>query len=132
MGTNYYLHTPKCEHCGRGDAPVHIGRSSIGWCFALHIYPGQPSMPASLDEWKIIFGRPGNVIRDEYGEIIDPTGMASLIEDRKAGDVQLSPAWLADNDAVKGPRGLARSRIDGRHCIAHGGGTWDLIVGDFC
>ena len=42
MGTNYYLHRPRtneCEHCGRADEapPLHIGKSSSGWCFSLHV-----------------------------------------------------------------------------------------------
>ena len=37
MGTNYYLETDACDKCGRGDGPLHIGNSSAGWCFALHV-----------------------------------------------------------------------------------------------
>lgn len=35
------------------------------------------------------------------------------------------------NNAVPGPNGLARHRIDMAHCIGHGAGTWDLILGEF-
>ena len=40
MGTNYYLHKkPPCEACGHEPAPLHIGKSSGGWCFSLHVIP---------------------------------------------------------------------------------------------
>lgn len=38
MGTNYYLHSQDpCEHCGRSYPELHIGKSSAGWVFALHV-----------------------------------------------------------------------------------------------
>lgn len=39
MGTNYYLRPDPCECCGRGLEPLHIGKSCMGWCFRLHVYP---------------------------------------------------------------------------------------------
>lgn len=50
MGTNYYLHTkPDCECCGRGFEPLHIGKSSGGWCFSLHVMPEDNIN--TLDDW---------------------------------------------------------------------------------
>ena len=32
MGTNYYLHAPKCFHCGKeNEPPIHLGKSSGGF-----------------------------------------------------------------------------------------------------
>ena len=41
MGTNYYLSSKPCSCCGRKDSQRHIGKSSAGWVFALHVYPDQ-------------------------------------------------------------------------------------------
>lgn len=35
------------------------------------------------------------------------------------------------NQSERGPNGLLRHKIDGKHCISHGQGTWDCIVGEF-
>ena len=41
MGTNYYFEDSSevCECCGRGAESLHIGKSSGGWCFSLHVMP---------------------------------------------------------------------------------------------
>jgi len=44
MGTNYYLvknERPPCPCCERTyvQERLHIGKSSGGWCFALHVIP---------------------------------------------------------------------------------------------
>ncbi len=51
MGTNYYLHEkPDCECCGRPFEALHIGKSSSGWCFSLHVMP--EDMINTLDDWR--------------------------------------------------------------------------------
>jgi hypothetical protein len=35
------------------------------------------------------------------------------------------------NHSEKGPKGLLRHKIEGGHCIKHGVGTWDCILGEF-
>jgi len=35
------------------------------------------------------------------------------------------------NQAEPGPDGLARHKVNDGHCIGHGEGTWDLIIGEF-
>ena len=38
MGTNYYWQESEpCAACGRGYEQVHVGKSSAGWCFSLHV-----------------------------------------------------------------------------------------------
>lgn len=39
MGTNYYYYQDVCPHCGKPDKKLHIGKSSGGWYFSLHIIP---------------------------------------------------------------------------------------------
>ena len=62
MGTNYYL-TEDCECCGRAFPDLHIGKSSGGWCFSLHVIPSEGLN--SLDEWESRFSC--GVITNEYG-----------------------------------------------------------------
>ena len=35
MGTNFYAIGNVCKVCDRGDGEIHLGKSSIGWTFAL-------------------------------------------------------------------------------------------------
>ena len=131
MGTNYYHSTEdKCPTCGhdRGEV-LHIGKSSGGWCFALHVYPRQPDRPRDLDAWKARWQACG-VIKDEYGAVHTPEEMIATIENR-------SHPWAGQsfdyerNHAQPGPNGLVRAKPDGVHCIGPGEGTWDYMVGDF-
>lgn len=131
MGTNFTHVTTanKCECCGRSDTKErHIGKSSGGWCFSLHVYPEEGIN--TLEDWKKIFG--SGEIRNEYGGVITVDRMLSTITERSWDRVvKWSEADLKRNHAVEGPNGLVRSVVDGRHCIGHGDGTWDYIVGDF-
>ena len=131
MGTNYYIE-PKapCVTCGREFEREHIGKSSAGWCFSLHVDPERGI--TDLPDWEDRWTKDGAQIVDEYGKKISPEEMRAVILARvwphKAND---DPRWLTENHAVPGPFGLARHAIDGRHCIGHGKATYDLITGDF-
>jgi hypothetical protein len=130
MGTNYYLHTEVCPHCGRSDEPLHIGKSSAGWCFSLHVYPDKGI--STLEDWKDIWSNPKSVINDEYSRTVTPEDMLDTIANRYWHGVQnTSHRWLAENYAEIGPNHLARHAISEGHCIGHGEGTWDYIVGEF-
>ena len=136
MGTNYYWHEkPSCSECKRPFEPLHIGKSSAGWCFGLHVYlldDGMESIP-DLAAWQKLWARPGSEIRDEYSREVSAAEILDVITNR-AREKKWSPddAWYRDNYAVPGPGNLARHAIDGRHCcIGHGEGTWDLMVGEF-
>ena len=112
MGTNYYLYQkPDCETCGRPHPALHIGKSSAGWCFSLHVVP--EDRIECLDDWRHLWTQPGALIRNEYDERISPGEMESIITEREH------------------PCGLLRHEIDGRHCLSHGPGTWDHIAGEF-
>lgn len=134
MGTNYYLHKkdekPHCENCSCYQ-PLHIGKSSAGWCFALHV----TDEIKSLEDWKVRWQE--GEIRDEYGTVIDAATMLDTITNRK-WHLRTTPhgyaSWdhfHADNHSVNGPNGLVRHKINPRHCIGHGDGPWDLCVGEF-
>lgn len=139
MGTNYYLHTNVCECCGRGDETRHIGKSSGGWCFSLHV--DLEYGPKDLNEWRALLSDPGAIIRDEYEQNISLDEMLSTITERSRGDngrFEKSPigygSWREfhrKNHSEFGPNGLLRHAISVGHCVGHGEGTWDYIQGDF-
>lgn len=111
MGTNYYLkETPKppCECCKRPyETPnLHIGKSSAGWCFSLHVMPEQGI--DSLADWQREWAKPGTHIVDEYGRRIPTEDMLSIITERGGHLV----------------------RHKDRHA-RYGGRTYDLIKGEF-
>lgn len=112
MGTNYYLHEkPACECCGREYEALHIGKSSGGWCFSLHVIPEVGIN--SLDDWRARWSAPGVHIQDEYGSRIEAAEMEAIITERSS------------------PYGLRRHGVDDRHCVGQGEGTWDYITGEF-
>ena len=135
MGTNYYwtpATQPPCTYCGRPYEVerLHIGKSSYGWCFSLHVTDDIPS----LDEWKKLWTT--GTITSEYGNEFSSDEMLSEITDRKRSD---PPTWTTaqyrDSYAEPGPNNLIRYSIDldsrrYMRCVGHGD-TWDLIAGDF-
>lgn len=132
MGTNYYLHGNVCKSCGRGDEPLHIGKSSCGWHFGLHVIPEENIN--SLKDWSKRWCQDDVVIRNEYYDKIKPIDILAIITQRNwnGNPKQKSDEWYKDNHAEKGLNGLARHKIEARHCIEHGDGTYDLIEGEFC
>lgn len=167
MGTNYYLYKKplvsrvleklgkdgQCEkirrwlwkykissgHYMHGE---HIGKSSAGWTFALHV-AGKYDDPIfdvnGLEDWSYWFLRDDFYVADEYGRVVSPSNIMGIIcrrswrneyadrERELLGEVE----YFRQRGGVPGPDGLARSRIDGHHCIGHGPGAYDYITGDF-
>lgn len=134
MGTNYYWYAqPSCHTCGRNDPPIHIGKASAGWCFALHVIPEESLF--ILDDWKQRWSVPNSVIRSEYGDDVSARSMEIIITHRtgvpRAAD-DLGEEWFRRNHAEQGPHGLIRSKIGDPpgHCVGHEG-MIDLIAGEF-
>ena len=130
MSTNYYHVKPAsdpCACCKRFDPEVvtHVGLSSTGWTFALHVTDDLKS----LDDWKAKFKEHGSLIRDEYNRVVPVEEMLSIITER--GFRREQPFDYNSNFAEPGPCGLARRKVDGKYCIGQGEGTWDLCAGDF-
>jgi hypothetical protein len=127
MGTNYYLKTAACECCGLHDerSTMHIGKSSYGWCFSLHVgdwlndTDDQPKAH-TLEDWQTLWSREGWVIVDECGRHVTPEEMLRVITMR-GGQYGYSQEGHE----------VARHQIDGRHCVGHGPGTSDYIKGEF-
>lgn len=138
MGTNYFLHSPACPHCGKEDEPLHLGKSSGGWCFGLHVYPEK-----GLNNWQDIWGmlhasieEKDYEIKNEYGDIVQLAEFFTIVWDRKALrakplDSELDRKWLETNHAIPGSFGLARHALYPGHCIGHGKGPFDYIIGEF-
>lgn len=133
MGTNYYLRKP-CPHCGQSKDDLHIGKSSGGWVFALHIIPeiGIHDLPDWRDRWG-----DGEIV-NEYGDIVSPEEMHNIITQREGRSFE-GREWMfyrdeaefhAKNQSQRGPNGLLRHRL-GRYCTKHGEGTWNCMPGDF-
>jgi len=141
MGTNYYLQHGVCECCKKPDSTRHIGKSSGGWCFSLHVYPEEGIN--NLEDWKTLFRDPKSKIVDEYGQPEIMSSMLTIIENRHwmpRGDKPPYAMGIGENTweefhrknhSFDGPNNLLRHQILDGHCIGHGEGTWDYIIGDF-
>ena len=135
MGTNYY-------HISKDAEKTHIGKSSCGWCFGLHVYPETEGGPLDFSDWvqKLSDGW----IVDEYGAEISFKEMIECIAGRshhidwtEKHDWNKS-LWYKNeadfhkkNYSLRGPKNLIRHQILENHCIGHGDGTWDYLVGEF-
>lgn len=130
MGTNYHLHKPACASCGHEPPSLHIGKSSAGWVFALHVYPKEASPGVSffdqsnswgitvddLPDWIKLFETGQYTIINEYGEHVSPSEMIKIISERKPLREQFElKRWEVEHLRVLGP----------------GAGTWDRHVGSF-
>jgi hypothetical protein len=144
MGTNYYWYEkPACACCERPYEPLHIGKSSAGWCFSLHIYPGKNIN--NLDDWKYLLSKVDSYILDEYDREITFSEMLEIITVRSGMFDSASNNYNTlygvfytdegdfhtQNSSERGPNGLLRHRTGVHHCVGHGEGTWDYIIGDF-
>ena len=139
MGTNYYLQNGICQCCHKPDSTRHIGKSSGGWCFSLHVYPEEGIN--NLDDWKKLFAKPNIAILNEYDEEVSVEEMLTIITKRKwrPRDEFPNPFYRCAtweefhrrNYSQDGPNNLLRHQILKDHCIGHGEGTYDYIVGDF-
>lgn len=143
MGTNYYLYPQSdCACCNRPLEPLHIGKSSGGWCFSLHVIPEEGIN--SYNDWKERWSRQGSFILNEHGRAIAIPEMKVIINerscDRRNDDWNYS--WWGSsynserdfhryNNSERGPNFLLRHQIDGKHCLGHGPGTYDYIAGEF-
>ena len=107
MGTNYYARVNACKECGHSNDEVHIGKSSGGWNFALHVTPALKT----LGDWKEYLAHPEVTIQNEYGDEVTLEKLLQVITDREPP--------------------LLQHPVDGYHCVGHSEGTYDYIAGEF-
>lgn len=155
MGTNYYLVynekvdsvCPCCKHEITKYKELHLGKSSNGWTFALHVYPEQGIHTWGDVLYEILYATgKGGWIKDEYGTEVETDMFIDIVTERGSNNtidemveknnrlgfstVEGVGYYLAYNMAVRGPNNLLRPKI-GNGCIGHGGGTYDYLVGEF-
>jgi hypothetical protein len=133
MGTNFYHVTDEqesCPECGQQrQLKRHIGKASVGWHFALHVYPEHNIN--DLFNWFQLLNSKGH-IEDEYGDKHTAEALFSTIVYRKMEPYVRTTQWYEDNYAESGYHNLSRSIISPfTGCTSHGWGTWDYFVGDF-
>lgn len=136
MGTNYYwiseTETDRCYTCHNVvPARRHIGKSSAGWVFGLHVYPEEREAPQDFIGWKNLFYSGTGHIVNEYDDLVTIDDMIETITEREWARPKNWKKQEATPYGVHGPSGLWRHKIQDRFCIGHGEGTWDYMVGEF-
>lgn len=129
MSTNYYWHEKSnpCDKCGHDEAKIlHIGKSSIGWVFMLHVdsEEGLHTIQDWFDRWKEF----GSRILSEYGTLTSIEKMTNIILDRENISSQWGKMKMLANHAEYGPNGLYRGT---RNTIPKGNASYDLVEGEF-
>lgn len=107
MGTNFHLYEPTCEHCGRSDPPLHIGKSHID--FEARLTWTEEDEPiltlTSWAEWKAYLTErcaAGSVIRDEYGEVHDLERFIADVESSTLEDRRRQFDWMLRDPFYRG------------------------------
>ncbi len=134
MGTNYYVidESKMCKHCGVGSEEIHLGKSSYGWCFALHVYPEQ-----NINNLEDIIAFIGDKqIKNEYDDNVNLEEFLDIVTNRTGHLPEKSyrhSSWQKfhrKNHSEIGPNGLLRINLSD-FCVGHGEGTYDYLVGYF-
>lgn len=130
MGVNYY----EASTATPDGRCLHIGKSSGGWCFALHVYPVTGirtlqdwihRLRASGLEYPVVDCEDHKLTLAEFSHIVVSRAWDACPDDLP------QDFYLKTGQCVAGPNNLIRAAIDGVHCIGHGEGTWDYIATDF-
>ena len=109
MGCNFYWipQDKVCPTCGHNPSErLHIGKSSAGWVFALHVIPEKGIN--TLYDWIRTMITPESEIRDEYGTKHSVENMLGIIMGRAEGLQRDSRSWNSVGE-----------------------GTWDYHQGEF-
>lgn len=129
MSTNYYWHEKPapCDKCGHDEAKaIHIGKSSLGWVFMLHVDPEESLH--TLEDWIDRWAEPGSRIMSEHGTLTSSEKMEDIITDRENTSEQWNLSKMLANQASAGPNGLYRGN---RNLAPIDNATYDLVEGEF-
>jgi len=124
-----YVWVPWVPFNGQRIRPRHLGVSSGGWCFALHVYPEEGIN--TLDDWMCLLEKPGSGIFDEYHRLVRLNVMLLDIKDRWCPPVERGEEFYRTQFGEPGPNGMIRHKIQEGRCIGHGPGPWDYFIGTF-
>jgi len=128
MGTNYYWYGP-CAECGHLQK-LHIGKSSKGWYFSLHVIPG---IIDNIGDWKKRLDDPYSFIMDEYREVVALEKLMDVIKRRghHGNPTHITPDELHTCHAELGDFNLVRFVEGQANCVGHGEGPWSHIDAEF-
>ena len=137
MSVNFYIKLK-----GR-TKPLHIGKSSWGWAFALHYIPG---ICENLEQWKDYINNSENVIYNEYQHRISADELLNTITKRgfkndKDDEFKTVRKYISreeiylfekDNHSKYDYESGLWRHTDRQYAVANPEGeTYDLIEGDF-
>lgn len=132
MGTNFYAHVDPCGECGHAATVVHIGKSSRGWVFSLHV---GGDAPEHLRGWTTFLKRKGVVIKDEYSRVVSLEDLLEIITKRAGRERGTTSSTSMGEGAFFDPYvGLWRVSPNGawsNHRTPVMGKTYDLCRGEF-
>ena len=137
------------------DRPhLHIGKSSMGWCFSMHVIPELKIN--SWADWRKFRTSYGVKIVDEDLEEVSILNLIDRVENRsckrplgKPEDIFEKPkddflknlykgieTWgdfYKQNSAIPGPNNLLRHDMNAKYssCVGYGEGTWDYLTGEY-
>ena len=137
MGTNYYWKWNPCSCCGLSKEELHIGKSSGGWAFSLHVanpeklWEKEQGLPETLAGWIALFTANDDAggIYDEYGykigfnELMDTIGRRPPIPKENWGNQRMDKYSVFDPNI-----GLWRHTYNAKIVK---GETFDLCYGEF-
>lgn len=121
MGTNYYTYNTE-------KVDLHIGKSSMGWYFALKIYP-RISIN-SLEDWIRYIHVNNYLVMDEYGSKVELKKLINLIINRGIVKYNRKPDFNGINHCTTGINNLSKPNLD-FGCVGYGPGPWSLHTGEF-
>jgi len=100
MGTNFYVvREDPCDRCGHvHEGRLHIGKSSAGWMFSLHVMDEIQSLMDWIREWS----KPGRRIENEYGDVLTSAEMIRWIAGRSP-DLKRNRSWGRRDNVRPGP-----------------------------
>lgn len=108
MSTNFYT---KIKHAENHIEKLHIGKRSVGWCFALHAIYEKDLV--TLEAWENFLKKEEVIsIFDEYGKGYTQSQMIQIIK---------------EDEIQKGDL----KRHSHTEVISHGSEHYDLVIGHF-